>query len=98
VLETLEEQLPAATRAERLIGLVPPRGLAATGRVGGPQLLERRTSRAGRHKDLPESVSTEIAVELSANSHLDLQNWNHPRNGARAFLVPITQKQPFAFR
>jgi hypothetical protein len=69
VLETLEEQLAAAARAEGLIGLVPDRGLAAAGGVRGPELLERRTPGAGRYQDLPESMSAEIAVELSANSH-----------------------------
>src|SRR5882762_5834003 len=69
VLEALEEELAAAARAERLIGLVPDRRLTAVARVRGPQLLKRRTPGAGRHQDLTESVSTEIAVKLSANSH-----------------------------
>jgi hypothetical protein len=69
VLETLEEELATASRAERLIGLVPDRRLAATGRVCSPQLLERRTPGTGRNQDLTESMSAEIAVKLSTNSH-----------------------------
>ena len=98
VLETLEEELPAAARAEGLIGLVPDRGLAANGGVGSPKLLQRRTAGTGVDEDLTQSMPTEIAIKLSANSHVDLQPGNHPRTGARAFLVPITQKVPFAFR
>ena len=40
MLESLEEELPTAAGAEGLIGLVPDRGLAADGRVCGPQLLQ----------------------------------------------------------
>jgi len=97
VLEPLQEELSAATRAKRLLRVVPHRGLAAAGRVRGPELLKRRTAGAGRHKDLSESMSAEIAIKLSTNSHVDLHR-NHPKNGARAFLVPITQKAPLAFR
>jgi len=49
VLEALEEELSAAARAKGLIRLVPDRGLAATGGVCGPELLEGRTAGAGRH-------------------------------------------------
>jgi hypothetical protein len=69
VLEALEKELAPAARAERLIGRVPDRRLTATGRVRGPQLLKRRTPGTGWYQDLTESVSTEIAVKLSANSH-----------------------------
>jgi hypothetical protein len=74
VLETLEEELPAAARAEGLIGLVPDRGLAAAGGIRGPELVERRTAGTGGYQDLSESMSTEIAVKLSTNSHLDLHD------------------------
>ncbi len=97
MLESLQEELSAAARAKRLLGVVPDRGLAATGGVRGPELLERRPAGAGRYEDLPESMSTEIAIKLSTNSHVNLHR-NHPKNGARAFLVPITQEQAFAFR
>ena len=40
MLETLEEELPAAAGAEWLIGLVPDRGLTADGRIRGPELLQ----------------------------------------------------------
>jgi hypothetical protein len=97
VLESLEEQLSAAARAERLFRLVPDRGLAPPGGISGPKLLQRRTAGTGRHEDLPESMPTEIAVELSANSHVDLQPGN-AKNGAWAFLCSITQERAFAFR
>jgi hypothetical protein len=97
VLEPLQEELSAATRAKRLLGVVPHRGLPATSGVRGPELLERRPTGAGRYQDLPESMSTEIAIKLSTNSHVNLHR-NHPKNGARVFLVPITQKAPFSFR
>jgi hypothetical protein len=97
VLEALEEELTSAPRAKRLLGVIPHRGLAATGRVRGPELLERRPTGTGRHQDLPESVSTEIAVKLSTNSHVNLHP-ERPKNDARAVLVPITQEGAFAFR
>jgi hypothetical protein len=97
-LETLEKELSTAARAKGLIRLVPDRGLAATGRVRGPKLLQRRTARAGRDEDLTQSMPTEIAIELSTNSHVDLQPGEHPKNGARVFLLPITQKLPLSFR
>lgn len=97
MLEALEEELSAAARTERLLGVVPDGGLAATGGVRGPELLERGPAGTGRYEDLPESMSTEIAIELSTNSHVNLHR-NHPKNGARAFLVPITQEAPFSFR
>jgi hypothetical protein len=65
VLEALEEELSAAARAERLLGGVPHRGLATTCGVRGPKLLERRPTGAGRHQDLPESMSAEVAIELT---------------------------------
>jgi hypothetical protein len=97
VLEALQEELPAAARAKRLLRVVPHRGLAAASGVRGPELLERRPTGTGRYQDLPESMSTEIAVELSTNSHVNLHP-EHPKNGAKAFLVPITRKAPLAFR
>lgn len=72
VLEALQEELSAAARAKGLLGVVPHRGLAATGGVRGPELLKRRPTGTGRYEDLPESMSTEIAIELSANSHVNL--------------------------
>jgi hypothetical protein len=92
VLEALEEELPAAARAKRLIRRVPDGGLTAGVGVRGSELLERRTPGTGRHEDLPESMSAEIAVELSANGHLEPPRRNHPKNGARAFLVPYTHE------
>jgi hypothetical protein len=97
VLETLEEQLSTAARAKGLIRLIPDRRLAATCGVRGPKLLQRRTACASRDEDLAQSMPTEIAIELSANCHVDLRGTN-PKNGARAFLAPITQKVPFSFR
>jgi hypothetical protein len=94
VLKALEEELPAAARAERLIRVVPDGGLAATGGVRGPELLERGTAGAGRHQDLPESMSAEIAVKLGTNSHLNL----HPEKRCQGVLCSITRKQPFSFR
>src|SRR6267143_4068048 len=73
VLEALEEELSAAARAKGLIRLVPDRCLAATGGVRGPKLLQRRTARAGRDEDLTQPMPTEIAIKLSANSHIDLR-------------------------
>lgn len=97
VLEPLQEELSATARAKRLIRVVPHRGLTATSGIRGPELLERRPTGTGRYQDLPESVSTEVAIKLSTNSHVNLQP-EHPKNGAKAFLVPITQKAPLAFR
>jgi hypothetical protein len=98
VLEALQEELTSAARAKRLLGVIPHRGFAAAGGVRGPELLERRPAGAGRYEDLPESMSTEIAVQLSTNSHLIPPPGKHPKNDARAFLVPITQEEAFAFR
>jgi hypothetical protein len=94
VLEALEEELSAAARAQGLVRLVPNGGLAASGGVRAPQLSERRTPSAGRHQDLPESMSAEIAVELSTNSHVNL----HPEKRGQGVLCSITRKQPFSFR
>ena len=88
-LEALEEQLSAAARAQRLIRVVPDRGLAANGRVCSPKLRQRRTAGAGRDKDLTQSMPAEIAIKLSAYSHVDLQPGNHPKNGARG--IPCSQ-------
>ena len=98
MLEALQEELASAARAKRLIGVVPHRSLASTGGVRGPELLKRGPTGAGRYENLPESMSTEIAVQLSTNSHLIPPPGNTPKNDARAFLVPITQEQAFAFR
>jgi hypothetical protein len=89
VLEALEEQLSAAARAERLVGLIPDRRLAPARGIRGPELVERRAAGTGGYEDLTESMSAEIAVKLSSNSHLDLLTGTNPKNGARAFLVPI---------
>jgi hypothetical protein len=91
VPEALEEELSTAARAQGLIGLVPDRGLAATGGVCGPKLRQRRTTRAGRDNDLTQSMPTEIAIKLSANSHVDLQG-NTSKNDAGVFLVPMYPK------
>ena len=98
MLEALKEELSAAARAQGLIRLVPDRGLAATGGVRGPELLERRTAGAGRYQDLPESMSAEIAVKLGTNSHVDLQRRTHPKKRCQGVLCSITPKQPFSFR
>ena len=79
MLEALEEELSAAARAERLIGIVPDGGLAATGRIRSPELLERGAAGAGGYDDLTQSMSAEIAVQLSTNSHIDLHQ-EHPKN------------------
>src|SRR5712692_9203055 len=84
MLEALEEQLPAAARAHRLVGLIPGGGLTARRAVGGTKLLERGAPGA-RHEDLTEAMPTEVAVELCANSHENL----HPKNGASRCLVPV---------
>jgi hypothetical protein len=97
VLEALEEELPTAARAKRLIGLVPDRGFTADGRVRGPQLRQRGTTGSGRYEDLPKPMSTEIAVKLSTNGHKRPPR-KHPKNDAWAFLCSITRELPFAFR
>ena len=89
VLEALEEELPTAARAKRLIRLVPDRGLAADGRVCGPQLVQRGTTGGGRYEDLPEPVSTEIAVKLSTNSHRRPPPGNTPRTVPWRSFVPL---------
>src|SRR6267143_771626 len=102
VLEALEEELSAAARAKGLIRPVPHRCLAATGGVRGPKLLQRRTARAGRDEDLTQPMPTEIAIKLSANSHVDLQGIpeelcqgipcsHYPKNPAR---VPLNRARP----
>jgi hypothetical protein len=73
VLEPLQEELSATARAKRLLRVVPHRGLTATGGIRGPELLERRSTGAGWYEDLPESMSTEVAIKLSTNSHVNLQ-------------------------
>jgi hypothetical protein len=97
VLKSLEEELSPAAGAKGLIRVIPSRRLAATGVVRGPKLCQRRTTGASRHDDLAQSVPTEIAVKLSANSHVDLQR-NTRNNSPRAFLVPNTPQDPFSFR
>lgn len=89
VLETLEEELPATARAQRLIGLVPDRGLTANGRVCGPQLRQRGTTGSGRYKDLPEPMSTEIAIKLSTNGHKRPPPGNTPRTVPGLSFVPL---------
>jgi len=85
MLEPLEEELTAAARAEGLVCVVPV-GLLATGRaVRSAELLERRASRPAGHEDLTESVSAEVAIELSTYRHESL----HPKNGARVNAVPL---------
>jgi hypothetical protein len=98
VLEALEEQLPTAARAEGLVGVVPHRCLAAAGGVSAAQLLEGRTAGAGRYEDLPEAMSTEIAVKLGTNGHRKTSTGTTPKNGARVFLCSSTRKRPFSFR
>jgi hypothetical protein len=71
VLETLEEQLPAAAGAKRLITVVPDRCLAAADAlVSGAKLLDGRPARARGYEHFTEAVTAEIAVELSSKGHL----------------------------
>jgi hypothetical protein len=72
VLEALQEQLSTTAGAKRLLRVIPYRGFASTGGVRGPELFERRPTGAGRYEDLTESMSAEIAVQLSTNSHVNL--------------------------
>ena len=60
MLEPLQEELSATARAKRLLRVVPHRSLAATSGIGGPELLERRPTGAGRYQDLTESMSAEL--------------------------------------
>jgi hypothetical protein len=67
VLETLEEELPAATGAEGLVPFVPDGHLATRDLVvGGAQLLNGRPARARGYKHLAEAVTAEIAIKLSS--------------------------------
>lgn len=71
VLEALEEKLPAATRAERLVTVIPDRRLAATDvLVGGTQLLNGRPARARGYEHLAQAMPAEVAIELSSKGHL----------------------------
>ena len=97
MLEPLEEQLPTTARAKRLLGVVPDRGLAAARGVCGLQLLERGPTGTGRYKDLTESMSAEIAVKLSTNSHMNLHP-EPPQERCQGVPCSITQQQANAFR
>ena len=97
VLEALQEELATAARAQRLVGVIPHRSLASAGGVRGPELLERRPTGTGRYEDLPESMSTEIAIKLSTNSHVNLHP-EPPQERCQGVPCSITQERAFAFR
>lgn len=90
VLEALEEELSTAAGAQGLVGVVPHRGLPTARGVRGAQLLKGGTTGAGRHEDLSESMSAEVAIKLSSNSHSDLQTGTTPRTvpGRSLFQYP----------
>jgi hypothetical protein len=80
VLETLEEELPAATGAERLIAVVPDgRLLTADVLVRGAKLGNGRPAPARGYEHLAQAVTAEIAIELGSKGHL-ARNL-HPDNG-----------------
>jgi hypothetical protein len=67
VLESFEEELPAAARAQGLVAVFPDRRLApANVVVSGAKLLDRRPTRARGYEHLAQTVAAEIAVELSS--------------------------------
>jgi hypothetical protein len=67
VLEPLQEELPAAARAEGLVAVVPDGRLAtADVVVGGAQLLDGRPARARGYEHLAQAVTAEIAIKLSS--------------------------------
>jgi len=70
VLETLEEQLAAAARAERLVAVIPDRCVTAPDvGVSRTKLLDRGPAGIGGHDDLAQAVAAEIAVKLGSKSH-----------------------------
>jgi hypothetical protein len=96
VLETLEEKLPAAARAKRLVAVVPNGCLSAANVVvGGAKLLNGRPARARGDEHLAEAVTAEIAVELSSKSHLSRNL--HRENGEDRSFVPYTFDRPIRF-
>jgi hypothetical protein len=67
VLEALEEELPAAARAQGLIAVVPDWRLRTADRVvSGAQLLNGRPTRARGYEHLAQAVTAEIAIKLSS--------------------------------
>src|SRR5712691_1667002 len=96
VLETLEEELPTAARAEGLVAVVPDGRLAtADVVVGGAQLFNGRPARARRHEHLAQAVAAEIAVELSSKGHLSRNLQGGKRS--RPTLCSNTVDRPFRF-
>jgi hypothetical protein len=70
VLETLEEKLPAAAWAERLITVVPDGRLPTREAVvRGAKLLNGRPARARGYEHLAQAVAAEIAIKLSSKGH-----------------------------
>lgn len=96
VLEALEEELPAAAGAERLIAVVPDGGLAAANAVvRGAKLRNGRSARARAYENLAQAVTAEVAVELSSKGHL-VRNL-HEENGNDRSFVPYTFDRPIRF-
>ena len=96
VLETLEEQLPTAARAERLISVVPNGRLSTDDAViCGAKRLNGRPARARGNEHLAQTVTAEIAVELSSKSHLSRNL--HTENGEDRSFVPYTSDRPIRF-
>src|SRR5919204_3558304 len=97
VLETLEKELTAATRAERLVALVPDGRLTpARVLIGGAKLCSGRPVGAGRDYHLAQAVPAEIAVELGSKGHLTRNL--HPKNGKDRSFVPIPSIDRSGFR
>src|SRR5688572_25313275 len=96
VLETLEEKLPAAAGAERLVTVVPD-GRLPPGDVvvSGAKLLNGRPARARGHEHLAQAVAAEIAVKLSSKRH-SVRNLQQENGEDRSF-VPYTFDRPIRF-
>jgi len=96
VLETLEEKLSAAARAEGLVAVVPDGRLSAADvAIGGAQLLNGRPARARGYEHLAKTVAAEIAVKLSSKSHLSRNLQGGKRS--RPILCSNTVDRPFRF-
>jgi hypothetical protein len=97
VLESLEEELPAAARAERLIRVAPRGSLAAGLRIRDTELLDGRTARLCGHQDLPESMSAEVAVELSTYGHRGTSRHSQRQERRTPLACSSTPQAPAAF-
>ena len=97
VLETLEEKLPAAAWAERLVALIPNRRLAAADvLISGAKLLNGWPARTRRYEHLAQAMPAEIAIKLSSKGHLTRNL--HQENGKDRSFVPIRSIGQFGFR